>query len=133
MMQTGMDIDAQCASARDVLQWDWNYQTHSSRIEDLYRKATAEYWNAETAVDWSRTVDPGRPLLSPTHSLPVASDLYKKLNQSQRERLTAGVTAMTFSQILHGEQGALMVSGQLTQLAPHMDMKLCAAAQTMDE
>jgi rubrerythrin len=37
------------------------------------------------------------------------------------------------SNFLHGEQGALMVAGQLVSAVPHMDGKFYAATQTMDE
>ena len=37
------------------------------------------------------------------------------------------------SNFLHGEQGALMVAGQLVNAVPHMDGKLYAATQTLDE
>jgi hypothetical protein len=37
------------------------------------------------------------------------------------------------SNFLHGEQGALMVAGQLVSAVPHMDAKFYAATQTLDE
>jgi hypothetical protein len=41
--------------------------------------------------------------------------------------------AFTFSQLLHGEQAALQLCGQLTNACPTMDAKFYAASQVVDE
>jgi hypothetical protein len=46
--------------------------------------------------------------------------LFSRLSQSQREQLNAGFIAYTFSQILHGEQGALLVASKLIQVTEHV-------------
>jgi len=63
----------------------------------------------------------------------LSPGLIARLSPTQRERLMAGIGAMTFSQLLHGEQGALMVSANLVRLLPSAEMKQAAAAQTNDE
>ena len=115
------------------LGWDWEYRAGQPRLEELYRKAVSEQWSAAEALDWNRSVDPGRPLLTPYRSMPLSASVYERLSPSQQERLMAGLTTVTFSQILHGEQGALMVSAGLVQAVPHHDMKQGAAVQATDE
>lgn len=124
---------APMAAALPPLGWDWEYKVEQPRVADLYNKGVAEQWSAAEALDWSRSVDPGRPLLNPYRAMPVSPEVYERLSASQKERLMAGLTAVTFSQLLHGEQGALMVSSGLIQAVPHHDMKQAAAVQAMDE
>lgn len=115
------------------LGWDWSYQVTQPRIADLYSKAVSEQWTVAETLDWDKTIDPGRPLIEPYRSMPVSPDLYRRLSAAQQERLMAGLTTVTFSQLLHGEQGALMVSAGLVQAVPYFDMKQAAAIQTADE
>ncbi|MEM3086467.1 MAG: ferritin-like domain-containing protein [Halobacteria archaeon] len=84
------------------------YDTRLQDAANLYSKAKKEQWNAETDVDWS------------------AGPVYYTDNQ----RLAA---ARLLSQFLHGEQGALLVCGQLVHMVPDMDAKLYAASQVFDE
>jgi hypothetical protein len=113
--------------------WDWDYEIDSLRLDELYRKTVAEQWQADTAIDWSQTIDPSQPLVSGDRNTLLGGTLARSLGKVQRERLTAAFAVESFSQILHGEQGALIVSSQLVAASPDRDVKLCAAAQVMDE
>ena len=31
--------------------WDWSYEIEQTKLEDLYRKAKREQWNADVDVD----------------------------------------------------------------------------------
>lgn len=84
------------------------YDTRIPDAAQLYSKAKREQWNAETDVDWS---------LGPVY-----------YTDCQRQ-----AAARLLSQFLHGEQGALLVCGQLVPMVPDMDAKLYAASQVFDE
>ncbi|MBI4362889.1 MAG: ferritin-like domain-containing protein [Euryarchaeota archaeon] len=74
----------------------------------LYSKAKTQQWNAETDVDWS------------------AGPVY----YSDAQRVSA---ARVLSQFLHGEQGALLVCGQLVHMVPDMEAKFYVSSQVFDE
>ncbi|MFZ3308657.1 MAG: ferritin-like domain-containing protein [Xanthobacteraceae bacterium] len=114
------------------LVWNWDYQVSEPRIDDLYRKSVSDQWSAAEALNWDTLVDPARPGRDIGGAM-LSSGLVARLSPVQRERLMAGMGAMTFSQLLHGEQGALMVSANLVRLLPSVEMKQAAASQTSDE
>lgn len=114
------------------LAWSWDYVASEPRIHDLYLKGTAEQWLPAAAVRWDTPVDPSRPARDVGGSL-LSQDLIDRLSPSQRERLSANMGALTFSQLLHGEQGALMVSANLVRLLPGIELKQAAASQAADE
>ncbi len=60
-------------------------------------------------------------------------DFVKNLSDDQRIELNKRRSAWTLSQLLHGEQGALLCCGQLVEAVPDMDGKLYAATQVIDE
>jgi hypothetical protein len=113
--------------------WTFDYAPTDPRLASLYTKAKHYQWDAATSIDWTRPIDPSRPLLGaeafPIFGLP----LFKRLSKSQQETLNATFTAMTVSQFLHGEQGALMVASKLVAVSPQYEAKLYAASQVFDE
>lgn len=113
--------------------WNWTYTIDQPRVEALYRKSVNEQWNAVHDLDWSATVDPAREILDTARSTLLQAEFISRLGKSQRERLAVHHAAETLSQILHGEQGALLVACRLAQVLPEHEAKLCAAAQAMDE
>ncbi len=50
-----------------------------------------------------------------------------------RERAAGDQLAFILSQLLHGEQAALQICGQLTNVCPTNDAKLYASSQVADE
>jgi 1,2-phenylacetyl-CoA epoxidase catalytic subunit len=98
----------------------------------LYDKSVSGQWQAGEDLDWKITIDPvdvGRTI----GSAMVSPGLLSRLSSPQRDALLAGMGALTFSQLMHGEQGALMVSANLVRLLPSIEMKQAAASQTADE
>jgi phage-related holin len=113
--------------------WQFAYAIDSSKLEALYNKAKQYQWDAEADLDWTYAVDPSRPILEHGLGGVMRVPLIAKLNESQRERLLAHLSAHSLSQFLHGEQGALMTAAALTHAVPDYQGKLYAATQTMDE
>jgi hypothetical protein len=60
-------------------------------------------------------------------------DFFKRFSKKQMEEFNAHYSAWILSQLLHGEQGALMVAGELVGAVPDYEAKLYAASQGMDE
>jgi hypothetical protein len=114
--------------------WQFAYEIDSDKLKALYAKAKKYQWDAEADLDWSYQVDPSRPLMEDDVVGGVFRvPLVQKLNDSQRQSLTAQLVAHRLSQVLHGEQGALMTAAALTHAVPDYQGKLYAATQTMDE
>jgi hypothetical protein len=104
---------------------------------DLYRRAVANQWDADTKLDWSTDVDPERPerLLMPMEFVPVAGlrEHGIRLDDKEQRRFLHDFTSFILSQFLHGEQGALYASAQVTESVRWFDGKFYGATQVMDE
>jgi hypothetical protein len=113
--------------------WNWSYEIGQMKLEDLYKKAKTEQWNADSKLDWSKEVDPAGRILDEERSPLHRMKFFQRLSQKQRQAFNAHNSAHILSQILHGEQGALMVAGELVAAVPDYEAKLYAASQAMDE
>lgn len=113
-------------------QISWQYAEEKSRIHSLYELAKSRVWKTgeapwETLVD--RRLPPSRlqfePLagFAPFDALPAS----RKIDCSWYRH------ALEISDILHGEQGALLVSSQLVTCMPDVEAKLFASSQVSDE
>jgi hypothetical protein len=116
--------------------FEWTYQTDQPALVRLYEAAKSAQWNGATDLDWSTPVDPlseDKPLLPyallPMYTLPG----FLKLPQRQRAEQRRSTTAWLLSQFLHGEQGALFASCQVTEAVPWFDAKLFGSTQVVDE
>lgn len=110
----------------------WQYTEEKSRIHSLYELAKSKVWKIGEAP-WETVVDkrlpPSRlqfePLagFAPFDALPAS----RKIDCSWYRH------ALEISDILHGEQGALLVSSQLVTCMPDVEAKLFASSQVSDE
>ena len=105
-------------------------------IGKLYARAKKEQWTSEDLA-WTTSVDPqdpGVPLL-PDGFLAFDELARLGLRYDERERrlLLHETARWMLSQFLHGEQGALLASAQVTECVSSLDRKLFAASQVMDE
>jgi hypothetical protein len=113
--------------------WDWSYLVDQSRLHELYVKAKRDQWNADVALDWDLPVDPGGKILDAERMAFLQLAFFKRLDARTLETFNAHYSAWILSQLLHGEQGALMVAGELVAAVPHYEAKLYVASQAMDE
>ncbi|MBZ0254221.1 MAG: ferritin-like domain-containing protein [Candidatus Methylomirabilis sp.] len=116
--------------------FDWTYKREFPEMARLYEAAKVSQWNASKDIDWSREVDifdPARPLI-PDSYLPVAGLAgYGALSEKEKCVQRHGILSWMLSQFLHGEQGALFASAQVTEACPWMDGKLYGGTQVVDE
>ena len=117
--------------------WDWSYgvrrELGQKKLEELYTKAKRDQWNADVAIDWATPVDPGGRILDGERMAFLRLAFFQKLAPKQVEAFNAHYSAWILSQLLHGEQGALMVAGELVACAPDYEAKLYVGSQAMDE
>ncbi len=123
-------IDVDCPVE---LHWTWNYGHEVEELKSLYEKGKVNQWNAETDLDWSIPVSKDEWLANPESSL--LAQLAKLMGKDEATQKAAMFDeyCYTLSQLLHGEQAALQLCGQLTNVCDKMDEKTYAASQTIDE
>ncbi len=115
--------------------YNWNYEPEVDSLRTLYANALDRQWIALRDLDWERGVD--RDAFSRSFSLggfPMQKTrFWRNLDSDLQWEISRRSASFMLSNFLHGEQGALMVAGQLVSAVPHMDAKFYAATQTMDE
>ena len=114
--------------------YNWDYKVQDNRIKKLYELGKELEWNVEKDVDWSipypEFSDDGFKLMDDQWK---NHKDYAKLSYEDRCQFIKDSQDWTISQLMHGEQGALLVASQLTSCAPTFNAKLYAASQTFDE
>src|SRR5882724_8651643 len=112
--------------------WDYDYVPTHDELAILYETAKKNQWNGSTAIDWSRPVGTEGPVLNVQMAF-QGTEFYGKLTDEEKKEVEIRVSAWRLSQFLHGEQGALVVCGQLVNSIPELDAKLYASTQVVDE
>ncbi len=119
--------------------FDWSYEADHPEMRDLYRRAKQNQWDAEVALDWGTDVDPLNPEVP---IMPYEFFHVERLKELGVDMARGSKDDMSFrydmvswmlSQFLHGEQGALMASAQVTECVQFTDGKFYGATQVMDE
>jgi hypothetical protein len=116
--------------------YNWSYEPEIDELRTLYANGLERQWIAARDLDWERAIDPADTLAAlddPQQFFIGSLNVWRELPQERQRAIAAKLNAFMLSQFLHGEQGALMVAAQLVNAVPHMDGKLYAATQTMDE
>lgn len=117
-----------------AVQWnDWEYGSEIAELRRLYEKGKRSQWNATDDIDWSHPVTKDEWIGNPEASL--LSNVLSLMGADEATRKAAmfDEVAWLLSQLLHGEQGALQICGQLTNLCKTTDEKFYAASQVADE
>ena len=115
------------------LHWTWDYGSQMAEIRALYEKGKVNQWNAEVDIDWQMPVSKDEWTLTPEAS--ILASICKLMGKDEKTQKAAAFDELCFvlSQLLHGEQAALQLCGQLTNACTHMDEKWYAASQVTDE
>ncbi len=115
--------------------WRFDYEPNVKALRDLYEVAKREQWNAASDIPWHLETDPAKvgEIAGPGGDPLRNFDFIKALPDDKRVELSKRRSCWTMSQMLHGEQGALLCCGQLVEAVPDMDGKLYAATQVIDE
>ena len=117
-----------------AVRWnDWEYGSEVSELRALYEKGKDNQWNASRDVDWSIPLTNDEFIAGPELSL--LGNVTKLMGKDEATQKAAmfDEIAWVLSQLLHGEQAALQICGQLTNLCPTTDEKFYAANQVYDE
>jgi len=116
------------------LHWTWEYGSEVEELRALYERGKKGQWNAEEDIDWSIPlareewfmIKEGGALMPSVLSMMGADD-------SVCRAAAWDEFSHLISQLLHGEQAALQLCGQLVNTCPTMDAKWYAGSQVIDE
>jgi hypothetical protein len=115
------------------VRWNLDYQPDFARGERLYHAAKRGVWDPRTDVDWSVGAGRDQGLIADEHWVGHAMGLADLLDERERVLFNRESVGWVMSQLLHGEQGSLLLVSQLCDMRADLDGKLCLAAQAMDE
>ncbi len=116
------------------LTYTWDYACTRPDLRILYEKSKDLMWNARTGLAWDQHVDPTAENVPDTMNPLYGTPLWAKLDPKKDiPELRRHQASYMFSNFLHGEQGALLATAQIVELAPTADAKFYAAAQVYDE
>jgi len=115
------------------LNWSWEYGSEVEELRRLYEKGKVNQWNAETDLDWDTPVSRDDWVITPRTSLLAQLCAISGKDEATQKAAAFDELAYALSQLLHGEQAALQLCGQLTNVCDKMDEKWYAASQVADE
>lgn len=115
------------------IHWTWEYGSEVAELRNLYEKGKVNQWNAETDLDWELPVSRDDWVLSPEASLLAQACKLMGRDEATQKSAAFDELGYVLSQLLHGEQAALQLCGQLTNVCDKMDQKWYAASQVVDE
>jgi len=116
-----------------TVHWTWEYGSEVAELRALYEKGKVNQWNAATDLDWAIPVSKDEWTLAREGSM--LAMLCQLTGKDEATQKAAAFDELNFvlSQLLHGEQAALQLCGQLTNVCSKMDEKWYAASQVVDE
>jgi hypothetical protein len=116
------------------LHWTWEYGSEIEELRNLYERGKKGQWNAETDIDWSQPFPRDEWFMPKEGALLLPSILSMMgVDDEICRRAAFDEFAHLLSQLLHGEQAAMQLCGQLTNTCPTMDAKFYAGSQVIDE
>lgn len=137
VMQQGKRRDHVHMQANHKVDFDFTYKLDFPEMNALYRRAVANQWDGDKDLDWSTDVDPMNPEIPVINADFVPMDRLReygvKLNEKEAAQANYNMVCWMLSQFMHGEQGALYASAQVTESVKWMDGKFYGATQVMDE
>jgi len=116
------------------LHWTWEYGSEVEELRNLYERGKKGQWNAEADIDWSQPFPHDEWFMPKEGALLLPSILsVMGVDDETCRRAAFDEFAHLLSQLLHGEQAAMQLCGQLTNACPTMDAKFYAGSQVIDE
>ncbi len=115
------------------LHWTWSYDSEIDELRNLYEKGKAGQWDAQTDLDWTIPFSHEDWTINPEASM--MAQICQMMGKDEATQKAAAFDELGYnlSQLLHGEQAALQLCGQLTNVCTEIDQKFYAASQVIDE
>jgi hypothetical protein len=110
-----------------------DYSVLAPDMRRLYENAKRDQWNASKDVDWSIDVDLDKGIFADGMIDGYGSPVWEKLDEKARRELNVEFSCWRISQLLHGEEGAMLACSQLVDMVPTNDAKFFQSTQVVDE
>ena len=110
-----------------------SYVSEAPDLRSLYEKAKRDQWNVSRDIDWTQTVDLDRGIFANELIDGHGSDPLRRLDPKRFADLNVEFSCWRLSQLLHGEEGAMLACSQLVDMVPGNDAKFFQATQVVDE
>jgi hypothetical protein len=113
--------------------FDNNLAVRDQEMRNLYEKAKRDQWNASTDIHWERDYNPENGIL-PDGLIDIYGTKYwERMSRSEQIELNRHFSAWRISQLMYGEQFAMLVCSQLVNILPTIDSKFFMCTQVVDE
>ncbi|MBF6559088.1 MAG: ferritin-like domain-containing protein [Candidatus Binataceae bacterium] len=110
-----------------------DYSVQAPDMRRLYENAKRDQWNVSRDIDWTQPVDLDQGIFADGLIDGFGSPLYEKLDAAKKRELNVEFSCWRLSQLLHGEEGAMLACSQLVDMVPTNDAKFFQATQVVDE
>ena len=110
-----------------------SYLSEAPDLRRLYENAKRDQWNAARDIDWSQNVDLAGGIFANELVDGHGTDALAKLDAPAFANLNVEFSCWRLSQLLHGEEGAMLACSQLVDMVPGNDAKFFQATQVVDE
>jgi hypothetical protein len=121
-------------AAHGHARFSWEYDDGRDRLLALYQKGKDKQWDTTKRIDWSIEVNPTNPIGMPDEfNAFFGTDIWNKMTPAERDNFNHHQASWTWSQFLHGEQGAMVTAARIVETVPDLDSKFYGATQVMDE
>ncbi|MGE0823421.1 MAG: diiron oxygenase [Candidatus Binatia bacterium] len=102
-------------------------------MRSLYEKAKRDQWNASVDIDWSQDVDPDKGILPDGLVDIYGTKYWEKMSPKEQVELNRHFSAWRISQLMYGEEFAMLVCSQIVNSVPTIDAKFFMSTQVVDE
>lgn len=135
--EVGLDVDSISKipgifSRQMSFQLCFDYDQEVPTLQRLIALSAKTQWSLQD-VDWEQRVGVSAYERILDWQGATRSEYVQGLPKKKKEELARQFTAFDLSQILHGEQGAMLLAAQLTGDVDDMDARIFAATQAKDE
>jgi len=110
-----------------------DYSVQAPDMRRLYENAKRDQWNVSKDIDWSTPVDLDRGVFADGLIDGYGSLVWEKLDHKTQRELNVEFSCWRISQLLHGEEGAMLACSQLVDMVPTNDAKFFQSTQVVDE
>ncbi len=129
---TAMETQHRVQSEFETL-FQRDYSVQAPDMRRLYENAKRDQWNVSKDIDWSTPVDLDRGVFADGLIDGYGSPVWEKLDRKTQRELNVEFSCWRISQLLHGEEGAMLACSQLVDMVPTNDAKFFQSTQVVDE
>jgi hypothetical protein len=110
-----------------------DYAVQAPDMRRLYSNAKRDQWDAAKDIDWSQPVNLDGGIFADGMIDGYGCEIWNKLDHKTQRQLNVEFSCWRLSQLLHGEEGAMLACSQLVDMVPTNDAKFFQSTQVVDE